>query len=526
MKKEIGRYLQAGLPLIAVNTVEVARAVATIHQALEEFNERLSAMPKAHDSLKERGFKVFSWDVNSGYADRKTAASLTGVVGAGVLARAYADDTPSGSIFILQNFNLFLERGEPRLIQELIDFVEKKKPHVTVFIVGCIGKFPAEINNLFSWIDFELPSREELNQEAVRIGLSLRAPLEDKQYRDIADAAAGMTLREAEHAFRTGVVITNGHSIDRDHVLTEKSKAVKQAGLLEFMSPSDTLDHVGGLKHLKDHFMKISNIFHNREEAEKYGIRIPKGSLVFGVPGTGKSLIARAIANLFRLPLYSFDVGRLMEERVGSSEKNTRLVFKQIASVAPAVVRIEEIEKSLTGAERGNDAGVGNRILQRLLVELQEGTAPVYYVATANDVHLLPPALVRRLDPWFVDLPSDEERMEIFTIHLKKVGRNPAKFKLKQLVKESDGFIGSEVENCIVEAMFTAFYDKKREFTTEDILTVIKSMPLLAKTKEEEVRRLRAWAKGKARIANVADSLTHPAWYNDTPIIMEGEKPQ
>lgn len=249
----------------------------------------------------------------------------------------------------------------------------------------------------------------------------------------------------------------------------------------------------------------------------------------FVVHNTGKTLCAKVISNLFGLPLFRSDIGRVFGGLVGETEKNARELFQLYDAVSPAVILLDEVEKAMAGTETGSsDAGVARRFMGNFLYYLQEKKSPSFFVATANDVRSLSPEFMRRFNSlWFIDLPDKDERESIFNIHIKKTGRNVEDFNVKELSRMTEGFTGAEIEGIIIESMYNAFY-KDKEYTTADIKLVIKEQPMMIKTKYEEINALRNWAKGRAKIANLRSKVSEKAWFFDaeerTKIIVDSEE--
>jgi SpoVK/Ycf46/Vps4 family AAA+-type ATPase len=266
---------------------------------------------------------------------------------------------------------------------------------------------------------------------------------------------------------------------------------------------------VGGLTILKDWLDKRSAAF--TQEARAFGLPAPKGILMLGVQGCGKSLCAKAVSNQWQLPLLRFDMGRMFGSLVGSSEENVRRAIAVAESVAPAILWVDEIDKAFAGSQGSGatDGGTTARVFGTFLTWLSEKTAPVFVVATANDISQLPPELLRkgRLDEiFFVDLPSAEERQEIFRIHLGRRGRHAEQFDIAALAGASKDCSGAEIEEAINSALYDAFY-ANQEITTESVLATLAETVPLAKTMDEQINRLRNWAEGRARNASVPRAL-------------------
>jgi SpoVK/Ycf46/Vps4 family AAA+-type ATPase len=292
-------------------------------------------------------------------------------------------------------------------------------------------------------------------------------------------------------------------------VFAEKQQIIRKSGLLEYYATNESFENVGGMAVLKEWLNKRAVAL--TAEARAFGLPAPKGILMLGVQGCGKSLCAKAVSNLWQLPLLRFDMGRMFGSFVGSSEENVRRAISVAESVAPAILWVDEIDKAFAGSQGSGatDGGTTARVFGTFLTWLSEKTAPVFVVATANDISELPPELLRkgRLDEiFFVDLPSREERMEVFCIHLTKRGRNIAHFDLPALGDASANFSGAEIEEAINSALYDAFH-ARTELKTEHILAELAQTVPLAKTMDEQISQLRAWAEGRARNASVPRTI-------------------
>ena len=322
----------------------------------------------------------------------------------------------------------------------------------------------------------------------------------------LLQAALGLTLGEAENVFAKIIVKEERLSGDAvNEVFAEKQQIIRKSGLLEYCSTAESFANVGGLAILKDWLNKRSAAF--TQEARAFGLPAPKGILMLGVQGCGKSLCAKAVSNQWQLPLLRFDMGRMFGSYVGSSEENVRRAIAVAESVAPAILWVDEIDKAFAGSQGSgaSDGGTTARVFGTFLTWLSEKTVPVFVVATANDISQLPPELLRkgRLDEiFFVDLPSVEERAEIFRIHIARHQRPVEQFDLAALAAASRDFSGAEIGEAINSALYDAFYER-RDITTESVLATLGQTVPLAKTMDEQINRLRHWAEGRARNASV-----------------------
>jgi ATP-dependent Zn protease len=377
-------------------------------------------------------------------------------------------------------------------------------------------EIPTELEKEVTVLNYPLPSREDLSELLDKIVADVkqfeqvRIDLDEAGRERLLQAALGLTLGEAENVFAKIIVKDERLSgEDVNEVFAEKQQIIRKSGLLEYYATNENFANVGGLAVLKDWLNKRALAFSN--EAQAFGLPAPKGILMLGVQGCGKSLCAKAVANQWQLPLLRFDMGRMFGSLVGSSEENVRRAIAVAESVAPAILWVDEIDKAFAGSQGSGatDGGTTARVFGTFLTWLSEKSAPVFVVATANDISQLPPELLRkgRLDEiFFVDLPSDDERIEVFRIHLQKRGRDAARFDLAGLAEASKDFSGAEIEEAINSALYDAFY-AKAEVSTEHVLTALGETVPLARTMDEQINRLRSWAEGRARNASVARAI-------------------
>jgi SpoVK/Ycf46/Vps4 family AAA+-type ATPase len=407
------------------------------------------------------------------------------------------------TLILLRDFHLFLQDPNPILIRQLKDVLQMAKTKSkTLIILGCRMVLPPELEREITIIEFALPGKEELG--AVLGGIMESAGIENMEAETrekVIDAASGLTTIEAENAFALSVV--QSKAIDPVIVAKEKAQAVKKNGLLELIDTKESLESIGGLDVLKEWLLKRRHAFSQR--AIEYGLPTPKGLLILGIAGTGKSLTAKATAKVFGVPLLKLDAGRIFAGLVGQSESNLRAVIQTAEAIAPCCLWIDEVEKGFSGTKSSNatDGGTSARVFGTFLSWMQDKNAPVFVVATANDVSQLPPEMLRkgRWDElWFVDLPNQAEREAIWEIQIGKHGRDPKDFDLVQLAKATEGLTGSEIENVFIEALYLAF-DVGKEPTDLDIARVLTEFVPLSKLMAEQIGALRQWSKGRARLA-------------------------
>ena len=339
----------------------------------------------------------------------------------------------------------------------------------------------------------------------VRDNPKVKIDLSAEDRERLLHAARGLTLKEAENVFAKTLVLDGRLGADDVSVIfSEKQQIIKKSGLLEYYEAQEDFSQVAGLENLKQWLVKRQIAF--TERATRFGLPSPRGVMLLGVQGCGKSLCAKAVSSLWNLPLLRFDIGQMFSSLVGSSEENIRRAIQTAESVAPAILWIDEIDKALAGSTGGSssDAGTSSRVFGTLLTWLSEKTSEVFVICTANDISHLPPELLRkgRLDEiFFVDLPNEAERREILRIHLRKRRRDPAAFDLDELVRLSDGFSGAEIEEAVISALFDAL-SRHEELSTLLLGSSMRETVPLSKTMSEQISYLRSWAAGRARPAS------------------------
>lgn len=490
MKEELNVLIQAQYPLIYLVTSEEERseqAIAAIAQA---------------KPLR----RLYLWTVTHGiveYGQPRNVTQHNTVSPEAAIEWVTRQKEPG--IFVFKDLHPFID--SPAVTRWLRDAIASfKDTQKTILLMSPVQNVPIELEKEVVVLDFPLPSMAELDDvltEQLDQTRSRRISTETRE--KLLKAALGLTKDEAEKVYRKAHVTTGKLTESEvDIVLSEKKQLIRRNGILEYIEEDETLDSVGGLEELKHWLRQRSNAF--TERAREYGLPQPKGMLILGVPGCGKSLIAKTTSRLWGLPLMRLDMGRVYDgSMVGRSEANLRNALKTAESISPAILFIDEIDKAFAGStgSADSDGGTSSRIFGSFLTWMQEKTSPVFVMATANRVERLPGEFLRkgRFDEiFFVDLPNSEERKEIFQIHLSKRRRDIARFDLDQLVSICDGFSGAEIEQGLIAAMYEAFA-QEREFTQLDIIASIKSTLPLSKTMSEQVTALRDWARQRARPA-------------------------
>jgi ATP-dependent 26S proteasome regulatory subunit len=466
---------------------------------------------------QKRQKKLFEWSYSTGLVPAGTniqsQKSRTPNTRDPLVALDHVIEQVEPAIFLFKDFHPFLTRSNFAVIRKLKDIaLHLKNSFKTIVLVGSVMEMPSELEKEITLLNYPLPTREDMGQllDKILADVSqfkqIKIDLDGSGRDRLLQAALGLTLGEAENVFAKIIVKDERLSgEDVNEVFAEKQQIVKKSGLLEYYATQESFASVGGLMVLKDWLTKRAQAF--SPAAREFGLPAPRGILMLGVQGCGKSLCAKAVSNVWQLPLLRFDMGRMFGSLVGSSEENVRRAISVAESVAPAILWVDEIDKAFAGSQSSGstDGGTTARVFGTFLTWLSEKSAPVFVVATANDISHLPPELLRkgRLDEiFFVDLPSTAERAEIFRIHLAKRGRAVERFDLDLLAENSKDFSGAEIEEAINSALYDAFYASV-DIQTDHVLAALRETVPLARTMDEQISRLRSWAEGRSRNASV-----------------------
>ena len=487
-------------------------------------NEEMRVQSLVVEIARKRQKKIFEWSCTTGMAPAGTSIqsqkSRNPATRDPLAALDQVIDSVEPAIFVFKDLHPFLTKGNFSVIRKLKEIaLHLKNSFKTIILVSPVMEIPTELEKELTVLNYPLPSRDDLGElldkvtDEVRQYKQVKVDLDGNGRERLLQAALGLTLGEAENVFAR-IVVKNERLTgdDVNEVLGEKQQIIRKNGLLEYYASNESFAHVGGLTVLKDWLNKRAVAF--TDEAREFGLPAPKGILMLGVQGCGKSLCAKAVSTQWQLPLLRFDMGRMFGSFVGSSEENVRRAIGVAESIAPAILWVDEIDKAMAGTQGSSatDGGTTARVFGTFLTWLSEKTAPVFVVATANDISQLPPELLRkgRLDEiFFVDLPSREEREEVFRIHLARRGRDATKFDVAALVEASKDFSGAEIEEAIISALYDAFAER-RQLSTEHVIGALGQTVPLARTMDEQISRLRAWAEGRARNASVARGLQEP----------------
>ncbi len=512
MTIQLSKLFRARFPYIYITTWEEERALSII--------KKLAKLEKLVRVTRD----VYVWTQTNGFVlDGKKIEGTNSPD----KAIDFIRDCNKNAVFVMCDFHVYfgvkgrqVDYNVVRRLRDIIGDLKAGKFRKNVIFLASELLIPESMQKEVTIVDMPLPSLDEIKSKLDKMITQNNqidtTGLDEDAKEKLCKAALGLTLQEAENAFALSMV--NDGKIDGKDlsiILSEKMQVIKKTGILEFINTDIKISDVGGLENLKSWLNKRNNSW--SESAKKYCLPAPKGVLITGVPGCGKSLTAKAMSAAWQLPLLKLDFGKIFSGIVGSSEENMRKAIKTAEAVAPSILWVDEIEKSLSGMNSNGDSGTSSRIFGTFLTWMQEKTAPVFVIATANNISGLPAELLRkgRFDEiFFVDLPTHRERKEIFKLHLTKRLRDKevaSRLELndelyEKLASMTEGFVGAEIEQVVITALYEAFFNK-RPLEFADLETTIKNVVPLSVTQKEQILSLRQWANIRAVAATRKDDL-------------------
>lgn len=475
--------------------------------------ERISSKIKGIvDKLSQRHYNLFAWNhVDGLIIDKK---NITDKEDPEEVLK-YISEYDKPAVFVLEDFHEYIEETDIKIrIRQLAEKIKFESKHI-IFISSVLN-LPTELEKYVTVLDIPLPDRDDLKKVLDKVSSDAKVTIDKNLEKKLIDSALGMTVMEADLAFSLAAVKDNLAGNAPQTVSMEKEQIIKKSGLLDYYQINEDFKNIGGMENLKDWLMKRRLAFDF--SAQLFRLPEPKGVLMLGVPGCGKSLMAKAISSLWNMPLLRLDIGKVFQGIIGSSEENIRRAISTTEAVAPCILWIDEIEKGLSGIQSSGstDGGTSSRIFSTILTWMQEKTAPVFVVATANDISMMPPELLRkgRFDEiFFVDLPNLDDRKSIFDIHLMKRNQKFDEGCINRLAKDSIGFNGAEIEECINDAMFTAYSDNPNapKLTIDHLIKSIESIVPLSRTMNQQIDSLRKWATSRAKPAGSLNTEELPS---------------
>lgn len=506
-EKTISNLLRARFPYLYISTWEESRVLSLI-----------SSVAKNAELIRTTR-KVFEWSLTDGLAD--SGKSTGEDTKSALKALEFIERCQEPAIFVLKDFHVFFgANNRPpdiqviRKIRDLLPSLKQSQSPKNVVFVTPVLLLPGDLEKDVTIVEFELPSCEEIRAvlkqmiETNRHSGRIKIDLNEEEEERLAKAALGLTLHEAENAFARAMVEDGKLDIsDVDVILEEKRQTIRKSGILEYIKSDLNIDDVGGLQNLKRWLIKRNKSW--LDSAARYNLPAPKGVLITGVPGCGKSLVAKTISAMWQVPLLRLDIGKIFSGIVGSSEENMRRAIQTAEAIAPCVLWIDEVEKGFSGISGpSGDSGTSTRIFGTFLTWMQEKTKAVFVVATANNISALPPEMMRkgRFDEiFFVDLPTQNERREILKLHLGRRLQHPevvGSFSiddstLGKMAQATEGFVGAELEQVVITGLFEAFYEDRSVRLSDFERAVSLTVPLSV-TQAEQIHQLREWANVRA----------------------------
>jgi ATP-dependent 26S proteasome regulatory subunit len=420
----------------------------------------------------------------------------------------------SRAIFLMRDFHTVLAQPIPRIMRDMYQHLVNNSKTI-LCMGGTLAHGPGATKPgmepslekqmiVYRW---SLPTREEIEAQMRKLindvseKTKIRKTYTDDEFYKASRALQGLTNVEVENAI--AVCCTERKELNQKRLLQEKKQIIMRSEILEYIDSDKQLTDIGGLDNLKDYITTHSHT--NNQDAVDFGVDPLKGVLLLGIPGSGKSLTAKAFGNAWEVPTLRLDIGKVMTGLVGGSEQKMREVVAQAAAVAPCVLWLDEVEKALSGTKSSNfsDGGTLARVFGTLLTAMEEGLPGVTLVATANDISALPAELIRRFtEVFFVGLPETDERKEIFKIHLAKKNRDWTKFNLDELAEASNKYTGAEIEKAVKEGIARCYHDGKRELTTQDLVQAIQDTKPISRVMDKQITDMQDWARNRARFAS------------------------
>lgn len=427
--------------------------------------------------------KILEWNMARGMVDFSTKRSLMGWCDLPTALDNLLDQDLDNHFVIIRDAHLGL-RDQPLAVARLKALVNRiladDEALVTIFLLSSQVFLPPELEKFVSLFEMPLPDEETIRTLVTDYVNAYNLDTDAETIGKIALALQGLTRYEIGQLINRGYQRDGTIGLkDLDLVLTEKAQIIRKSGTLEMLSVNERLDGIGGLRKLKHWLHQKHQVMADWQAARAFGVESPKGVMIVGMPGCGKSLTAKATAALFNLPLLKLDMGSLMGKYVGQSEGNMRRAIQVAEAVSPCVLWVDEVEKAFVGIGSGGEGSeVATRLFGHFLTWMQDKTKQVFVIATANDISALPPELLRkgRFDEiFYVDFPRREEREEIFRVHLEKRGKRSSSIPLNQLAQATEGYSGADIESVVKEAIEQAFVDQQSELDVQRLLRVIEN---------------------------------------------------
>ena len=499
METNLSKYLRARRPIVWVHSGDYKEVDAIVKEATKEYKNKAIFEYRAFGAVNFET-KVKSDEVVDLYS---------------FLNILFSEGVKTNVFLIIKNAEE--EMKDARNIALIKKIAETRYSNsdynFTVIVVTETEMIPKELEKFTSILDIPNMTKDEIEKYIWNFAKENKVNVDKKDVGEVAISLKGLTKLEIDHVLNMIIESKNNISISgRDIIIREKGQIIKKSSILEIIDFKEKIEEIGGLEGLKEWLSSKAQVFRRLDEAKKFGVDTPKGVLLVGMPGCGKSLAAKASARLFNVPLLRLDIGRLLGKYVGESEHNMRVALKTAESISPCILWIDEIEKAFAGIDQnGGASDITKRLFGQFLTWLQEKENTVFVVATANDITAFPPEFLRkgRFDEvFFIDFPNEEERERIFEIHLEKRGKMSDDINLKELAEETEGYCGADIEEIVKNAVENKFIletenEEEKKITTNNLLEATKSIDSLSNILSDKIDVLKkSYKKFKIKSAS------------------------
>ena len=488
METNLVKYLRARRPIIWVNSGDYKEIDTIVKEATKDYKD------KAIYEYRAFGAVDFETKVKK--------ESITDLYS--FLDTLYSEGIKTNVFLLIKNAEEEMKDSKNIAYIKKIAETRYSSPdyNFTIIVISEAETVPKELEKFTSILDIPNMSKDEIEKYILKFSKDNNIKVDEKDIGEVAISLKGLTKLEIDHVLNMIIESKNNISISgRDIIIKEKGQIIKKSSILEIIDFKEKIEDIGGLEGLKEWLKSKAQVFRRLDEAKKFGVDTPKGVLLVGMPGCGKSLAAKASARLFNVPLLRLDIGRLLGKYVGESEHNMRVALKTAESISPCILWIDEIEKAFAGINQdGGASDITKRLFGQFLTWLQEKENTVFVVATANDITAFPPEFLRkgRFDEiFFIDFPNEEEREKIFKIHLEKRGKLNDKIDIKELAEKTIGYCGSDIEEVVKMTVETIFNvedienEEDSKLTTQDLLDSIKTIDSLSNILADKIEVLK-----------------------------------
>jgi len=499
METNLVKYLRARRPIIWVNSGDYKEIDTIVKEATKDYQDKAIYEYRALGAV-DFETKVKGEDVTDLY---------------NFLDTLYSEGIKTNVFLLIKNAEEEMKDAKNIAYIKKIAETRYSSPdyNFTIIIVSEAETVPKELEKFTSILDIPNMSKDEIEKYILKFSKDNNIKVDEKDIGEVAISLKGLTKLEIDHVLNMIIESKNNISISgRDIIIKEKGQIIKKSSILEIIDFKEKIEDIGGLEGLKEWLKSKAQVFRRLDEAKKFGVDTPKGVLLVGMPGCGKSLAAKASARLFNVPLLRLDIGRLLGKYVGESEHNMRVALKTAESISPCILWIDEIEKAFAGINQdGGASDITKRLFGQFLTWLQEKENTVFVVATANDITAFPPEFLRkgRFDEvFFIDFPNEEERERIFEIHLEKRGKFTDDIDINELAKATEGYCGADIEEVVKNTVENIFVlEEEKEITTQDLLESAKNIDSLTNILADKIENLKkSYNRFKIKSASITKS--------------------